>query len=337
MCAHTLAEILERNPFIGVQDEWRRILSQSVDMNLGQLSGRRFVLPEDGRNESFNAEVEERENAGVESRLRLEFLPMPFVGNPDAQTWYIQINPGVSDLDFYDMFSVSPELKGSVRDLLASEERIALQAKLNNAIRKGEGLAEQTAYQERVQNCHADDFSLDESESELVRLQARQSLLIEQLDLRNASSVFYPLKRCFRTLRESPNARRLSGSYRWWKSALCLDNADALFSEVFSRHAEADELARIDAIADELGGRLFVMEYFPYHSSSFEKIESYGDGHQYLAFLSDMLQYAQENHKRIIFRSRNDARAVLGGVTNNVFVLRNPSRVFLTNHGLVRA
>lgn len=335
MCVRSLAEILDDNPFLGVQDEWRRRLAQTTGANLAQLSAQRFVLPYDEHNDAFNAEVRAREEEDLHSKLRLEFLPVPFIGSPEADTWYVQINPGVSDLDYYDMFSVSPEIKSSVCSLLAHEERSSLQDKLTDGCRKGMLQDRLDELRHRIDDCTSASFVLDGGDDENERLEERKRLLIDQLDLRNATSVFYPLKRCFRTLVASPNERRLSGSYRWWKSALCIGNGDALFAEVFADHAQGDELTRYDTIANELGNHLFVMEFYPYHSSSFDRMDSYSEGHPYLAFVREMLQYAQANGKRIIFRSRNDIVEMMGTHSMAHHVLGNPYRVYLTTSGLI--
>lgn len=297
-----LSRLLAHNPFDNdVRSEWRNKLENSRSANYDELCQRQYILPFDANNPQFMDLVRRGRANNDPDRIRTEFLPLPFCGNPKADIWYIQINPRGNDVDLYDFFSICPLLKDRIKDELS-----------------------------RQTSLNVTDFTFCKTGEEEERaLVDRQSLLIGQLDLLKEQHEFYPLNSAFKTIEH--RGRKLIGSWEWWRSAFCINNRDSLFYRIFAENEE-------NAISSIIGQELFVLEWFPYaserqHTWQCETI--YPTNHPYKRFVVDMLEYAVRNEKSIVFRSRRgfDAMGLEEIVPTPIF-MRNPSRVRLTHSNL---
>ena len=296
-----LAKVVSQNPFDEVRESWRLQIEKMQHADFNTLCRCSYVLPYDSNNTRFTEAVTRGRRLNDPSRLRTELLPLPFCGNPHADVWYVQINPRGSEVDYYEFFSVLPALKRTIQERLA--------ASIGG-------------------NPDAYEF-LFSGENELHALRARQQLLIDQLDLSREHHDFYPMSWAFRTLRNNFNRTQI-GSFNWWRNALCINNPNAIFSDVFLNHEEK-EWARV------LGDHLFVMEYYPYASNNPTWRGLYNDSHPYYRFFINMLSYAQNYGKQIVFRSQKDfSLAGLCNIVKSPHFLLNPQRVSLTRRCLPR-
>lgn len=301
-----LADIVGENPFLDVCEKWAKQMECKRNASLSELCADKYILPYDERELGSH----QNEFCDFTRGLRTALLPQPFIGNPSADYWYIQINPRGSWIDFYDFISCNQDLKVEICQKLAEDER--------------------------VRRCNVTGYEfLKEGDGELEALMKRQELYINQLDLSRETHPFYPMSPAFRTIKNR-TSRRLIGSRNWWHSAFCVNNQYALFHDVFVNAREDSK------IADELGQKLFVMEFFPYASESacvarrIHSQESYRK-HPYCKFVVNMLRYAQDMGKYIIFRSQKELDQLrnFGISITSPYVLIG-RRVFLLKHFLRR-
>ena len=94
-------ELMERmredavfNPWLNKVDEFRANLQNGT---------RKFVLDQEKVDE-YESRIGALKNEDeIENfRLRLELLPQPFIGSPEANVWLLLKNPGYSEIDYYD-------------------------------------------------------------------------------------------------------------------------------------------------------------------------------------------------------------------------------------------
>ena len=293
-----MKRLLAQNPFNeDVRAEWKKRLEESRNANYDELSQQQYILPFDESNPQFMDLVKRGRNNNDPDRLRTEFLPLPFCGDPKADIWYIQINPRGNDVDLYDFFSISTSLKSRIKEELS-----------------------------RQTGRDIDDFRFCKAgEEEKQALLTRQRILIDQLDLSKEQHEFYPLNSAFKTIEHK--GRKLIGSWEWWRSALCINSNDALFYKSFKENDQSK-------VPSLIGRQLFVMECFPYASEkqyTWQNEVVYPNEHPYKKFLFEMLEYAQKNGKYIVFRSELGFDSMgLRDVVSNPLFLRNSSRVYLT-------
>lgn len=319
-----LRAIVANNPFDrDLVGQWRgQMLEARTKTSIEQLENCQFLLPYDEHCQRFRqAFLENQGGILADSRVQLQFLPLPFIGSPSADVWYIQINPGASDLDFYEMFNVNRNVKRQIQERLAEAGRRKLQVELG----KTHDERKACRLRRKIELCTPDSFEfVSHGEEEANNLVLRQELYLRQFDLSLGHHDFYPLSPCFETCRLRV-VRPHIGSRKWWKPALCFGKGDALFRQLF-------DLSR--DVACDLGDSLFVMEYFPYHSGNAHLVRQYRypEEHPYWRFLREMLAYAVDMGKTILFRSGQE-RQMLNLDGTNVRVMQNqgsgPQSVYL--------
>jgi hypothetical protein len=302
--AEELIKILEENPFREVCENWRAKIKERRNADFEKLSKDRYILPYDeGKMCVCNAE-----ELGFCKGLRTALLPLPFCGDPQAHYWYIQINPRGNWIDFYDFISCNSDLKKEIQRRLQEDDGLS------------------------IEFCKI-------GETENIALERRQELYINQLGLYGDSLPFYPMMPEFQTIKNCINRRKLIGSHNWWRSALCVNNPNALFNDVF----QEKENNSFEEKAKKLGRHLFVMEYFPYASEHADivrnlyKNKDYYNEHPYRKFVVKMLTFAQEQGKKIIFRSKKEldlVKSALGcSISGDIHILGG-QRVYLMRKGI---
>ena len=99
------------NPWLNKIEEFR--------MNL-QNGTHKFVLDQEKVDEYEHKIDTLKVDGEIESfKLRLELLPQPFIGSPEANIWLILKNPGFSEIDYYDHWgciTASSNLPAQQRD-----------------------------------------------------------------------------------------------------------------------------------------------------------------------------------------------------------------------------
>lgn len=97
---------------------------------------------------------------------------------------------------------------------------------------------------------------------------------------------------------------------------------DAIFFNVFNSS---------ESITRAIGDKVFVIEFFPYHSAKFDRRYDYPIDHPYRRFVIEMLRYAVRTGKTVLFRKKSDYEKIgselVGG---NCTVSSNPNSVWLT-------
>ena len=295
-----LIRIVKQNPFNDVRKAWGRQLKNLQNADFDMLSRYQYVLPCDRDNPRFVDAVNRGREQNKSGRLRTELFPLPFCGNPRANIWYVQINPRGSEVDYYEFSSISSSVKRTIQNRLAAS----------------------------VGGCPNSFEFLQNGDEERLALEERQRLLINQLDLSRAHHDFYPLTMAFRTFRNNYNRKRI-GSYNWWRNALCVNNRNALFGDVFANYAE-------EQWASELGARLFVIEYYPYASENPTWNKLYDVNHPYHSFFVSMLKYANDNGKYVVFRTKRQYEwAGLAEIVSHPYFLANYRNVSLTKKNVI--
>ena len=170
-------------------------------------------------------------------------------------------------------------------------------------------------------------FELSDAERDR-KLEERQDLILSNLRLDSWPAPFYLLDDSFKTGEDG------SDGYSWWFRHLSLKGGDNSF---FSNPA-------IDKTswADTVGRCLFVLEAFPYHSSTFpgnmipKWVENETD---YFKFWKRLIQYGLKNGKEIVVRARKgedgSLRRLLEGTgidlaKDNVHYVKNVRNVSFT-------
>ena len=285
-----LDRILKENPFLKKIEQWRRKLEELANADLETIQRNYFIL--DGDEQFLDEKYKKKD-----TRLYLDLFPQPFIGNPKADIWYVQINPSFSWVDYYDLISINNDLIGDIR----------------------RGLVCQVEKRGITEN----DFVFTAEANALESQRRRRELLLNQLDLCRTSHEFYVLDESFHTV-EYGGTSKVFGSYRWWRKAFCMNRDDAIFFDVF--HGS-------QSIPEVLGDKFFVIEFFPYHSAKFDRRYNYPSHHPYRKFVIEMLRYAVKTGKTILFRTKHDYETVgmelLGG---NCTASSNPNSVWLTKN-----
>lgn len=202
----------------------------------------------------------------VREKLHTELLPKPFMGHPSAPVWYLPINPSYSDIDLYDNLGICPDCDKEL----------------------------DTSHEERHRSCQIWNH-LDLGRDRVGALVERQRLLLRQLRLENDYSFTF-LEKVFDTLGDCSD-RNDNGGYRWWQRRL--------FGRGY-RTVTAEYLLKPSSVlpdASLVGGKLFALESFPYHSKRFNV--KYYTSSAYFAFWTNLVKWGIENGKKFIVRARN--------------------------------
>ena len=179
------------------------------------------------------------------------------------------------------------------------------------------------------QKCHestcreSDTDWIDHKLDPLHALNERQTILLRQLRLGQNSSFAF-LEKAFDVLGDSASHRG-KGGYRWWSGHL------------FGKEGRLLQSCAGDA--QTAGGKLFVLETFPYHSEHFHDgfySCDYLSSSIYWDFWKALIQWGCENGRKLILRpdGNNFSRIISesGGLLNstNSVHLKNVRRVWLT-------
>ena len=166
-----------------------------------------FILKDDfNKIKDYNSK-----HSDDEQRIQTNILPQPYIGNPSAPIWILQINPSYSDVDIYDMVNIGEEIKEKI-------QKAKPEIKFN---------------------------FINGNESDL--LDKRRNLIEKQFSFEEPH--FYILDECFKTI-SGDNGTSPQGGYSWWlhrlvgkKSAYLCDgdikNAENFFVlESFPYHSK---------------------------------------------------------------------------------------------------
>ena len=249
----------------------------------------RFVLPCD---EKFLQKITESE-AHANYKILPNLLPQPFAGDPRGDIWLLLYNPGYTPIDDFDNISVvdKDDVFEKVRDMMLSELSEIRDADERKRREQSYGLL------------NSSDLFVERSptvDGECLR--RRQELMLNQLLLNIDKNLpFFWFDESFMTVKEKVFGKKLIGGHLWWKAKL-----NKFLSE------KNDEK------------RVFVMEYFPYHSRNFKHNQLRGWVREscYHKFWQAMIEYGQKHGKRIIARNK---WMVDGSVDDRIL---NPNRYF---------
>lgn len=104
--AELLSQILAENPFTTeVVNGWRNQLQRLRKADYEEVSNASYLLP---------CDVDFIERNREQADIKTNIPPQPYIGSPLADIWYIQINPSFSMPDYYDMVSISGDIKAHV-------------------------------------------------------------------------------------------------------------------------------------------------------------------------------------------------------------------------------
>lgn len=293
-----LKEILKLNPFAQKADVWLEMLLKNPCASFGEVDRRLFLLEGD---EYF---ADYKDVAG-DSKLWPQLVPQPFIGDPRADIWYVPINPGFTWSDYYDYCGIGDELKNKVLEELSRS-----------------GSARENF-----------DWVYTSSQMEREMFERRCNLLIGQLRLNiqdsSGSLPFYPLDESFNTISKNGRCNSIGTNF-WWRTALTARGSIFLNPPKIRSGEDPNECAK------RFGKELFVIEYFPYHSKRADRAHyNYDATHPYRKFVKDMIEYAVNVGKTILFRSAGevDSIGINGG---NLYLQRNCQRVWLTRNNFER-
>jgi hypothetical protein len=288
----TIESVLESNPFKSdILDEWRQMLSAFDNGSIG-FNDLDFSIEED--KDAIKGTRQER-------ITRWQILPHPYLGDPHAKIWMLNINPGFCVMDYFDCLTVD-----RIRDIASHE----------NNFTGGE-------YTEKDGKvfCFIHD-DLIECKEEKSNHKKRRAAILSQLRFENNS--FSYLDNCFKHVGADRN-RAAYGGYEWWRRIM------------FGRRGSDDNVPKNNFIGNiRRGGSIhewasrnvFNLEFFPYHSTSFDSnaldINRWRDS-AYYKFWFNLLQLAIQDEDRIfIVRSPEKFDCLLNGLKEDKGKLKMP-------------
>ena len=151
-----------------------------------------FILQEDWEKEGFSKKCCNSQKKTKDDQIITDIFPQPYIGDPQAPFWILQINPSYSPADIFDMQKIADAQK-------VKEIKKEIQKEIKN----------------NVEIFHKEVLESDGSQKEKCFL-SRKKLLEQQLVFEEPH--FYVLDEEFETIAET--GKKLIGSYKWWKAAL---------------------------------------------------------------------------------------------------------------------
>ena len=151
-----------------------------------------FILQEDWEKEGFSKKCCNSQEKTKDDQIITDIFPQPYIGDPQAPFWILQINPSYSPADIFDMQKIVDAQK-------VEEIKKEIQKEIKN----------------NVEIFHKEVLESDGSQKEKCFL-SRKKLLEQQLVFEEPH--FYVLDEEFETIAET--GKKLIGSYKWWKAAL---------------------------------------------------------------------------------------------------------------------
>jgi len=151
-----------------------------------------FILQEDWEKEGFSKKCCNSQEKTKDDQIITDIFPQPYIGDPQAPFWILQINPSYSPADIFDMQKIADAQK-------VEEIKKEIQKEIKN----------------NVEIFHKEVLESDGRQKEKCFL-SRKKLLEQQLKFKEPH--FYVLDEEFETIAET--GRKLIGSYKWWKAAL---------------------------------------------------------------------------------------------------------------------
>ena len=123
-------------------------------------------------------------------------------------------------------------------------------------------------------------------------LRKRQNILLCQLRLKKESS-FSLIDEAFNTVKHIKCD--VGGGYRWWKKVLFGDKGSSKFLLC--------KFQQRKSLSNEIGKKIFVLEYFPYHSTSFDRstIEICSE---YKKFWTKLVGWGVNHGRKFIIRGK---------------------------------
>lgn len=274
-----LRTILDTNPFNDhVMCEWKQALEE-FDRGIRNFGTLDFSLSLD------RAAINETRQA---ENTKWQVLPHPFLGDPRAKIWILNINPGFCVMDYFDCLTVDGF------DSIVQAER--------NFVGK--------RYSDKDRNaCRIITEEIGVVETEEENLIKRRESVLKQMQLSTGS--FSYLEECFRH-NGLDRHRAIYGGYEWWRRTL--------FGK---RDRKKEFIGNINAECpyhEWASKRIFNIEFFPYHSSSFDSdaldLSKWGKS-AYYPFWRELLAWAVQDDDRVfIVRSPEKFMALLNNDAN---------------------
>ena len=268
----TLESVLNGNPFNkSVVASWRKQLEA---FRQGQVQFADL---------KFSIEADQAAIVGTkqEARTKWQVLPQPFIGNPEAKIWILNINPGFCMMDYFDNLTIDKsDYCGKMVEEANKKDKEAL-----NIIRN----------------------EMPNDDNERTRLEMRQKSALNQLTFCEKS--FFFLKDCFKHDRLI-NRQKIFCGYEWWRRMLFGNGKKHKFIGNMNRR-EGQHYA---AWSSE---NIFNLESFPYHSTSFYSDASFNrqwPESTYYKFWKSLINWAVQDESRIfIVRSPDQFEVLLHG------------------------
>lgn len=289
---HELADILNGNPFSSeVIQSWRDQLRQ---FNQGKIGAEnlRFVLEDDeDRIADYASKQRHKHGQGEVTTFHFELLPDVYRGNPTAPVWILLLNPGFSMVDRYDHLGLCP----------ICNERIV------NA--GANGIA---SHRSCITNWLGASFP--DPAKALVK---RQDMMLSQLslDLKEKRNFFW-FDEIFKTVPSDHAEIVGKGGYLWWKEFLFGVNGRDNSGYLLPKCGFCEEDAK------KLGGKIFALELFPYHSINFScgiLGKKYCNQNKYLEFWNSLVSWAVRYDRKLIVRYKFIDRFLRKAIGDNLY------------------